>query len=90
MSRPRLSVPNRNCPPHGAKPSPTTWVSPNGAKIGANSATKMYSTITSSPNFALSGARISCLIRFMDYPFGCIRRGLLAIDSTSALVLSRM
>ncbi|MNG31551.1 hypothetical protein D3C84_1173790 [compost metagenome] len=90
MSRPRLSVPSRNCPPQGAKPSPTTSVSPNGASTGANSATRMYRTITSRPNWALKGARNNGLIRLMAYPFGCIRRGLLAIDSTSAVVLSRM
>ncbi|MNL09614.1 hypothetical protein D3C87_1303810 [compost metagenome] len=90
MSRPRLSVPNRNCPPQGAKPSPTTWVSPNGANTGANTATSTYSRIINKPNLALRGACHTCFNRLMVYPFGCIRRGLLAIDSTSALVLSRM
>ncbi|MNN81930.1 hypothetical protein D3C81_1988080 [compost metagenome] len=89
MSRPRLSVPSRNCPPQGAKPSPTTSVSPKGASTGANSATAMYNRITAMPNCALSGALINSLSkRFMGYPFGCIRRGLLAMDSTSARVLS--
>ena len=41
LSRPRLSVPSRNSGLQGAKPSPTTWVSPKGASSGANSATTM-------------------------------------------------